>query len=65
MAQGGKATLAGVAYGMGAAALWGLVFLAPQLASAFGPLQLTIGRYLAYGLLSLVLIAPRRRMLHV
>lgn len=63
MAQGGKATLAGVAYGMGAAALWGLVFLAPQLASAFGPLQLTIGRYLAYGLLSLVLIAPRRRML--
>jgi drug/metabolite transporter (DMT)-like permease len=51
--------LAGVLCGMGAGALWGLVFLAPKLVPAFSPLQLTIGRYLAYGLLSLLLIAPR------
>lgn len=53
----------GIAFGMGAGALWGLVFLAPELARAFTPLQLAIGRYLAYGLLSVALIAPRWRLL--
>ncbi|MGY0675691.1 EamA/RhaT family transporter, partial [Xanthomonas campestris] len=41
--------MAGVASGMGAGALWGLVFLAPQLLAAFSPLQLALSRYLAYG----------------
>lgn len=53
-------TLAGLLCGMGAGALWGLVFLAPELARAFSPLQLTIARYLAYGLIAMLLIAPRR-----
>lgn len=52
-------TLAGVASGIGAGALWGLVFLAPELVREFGPLQLTAGRYLAYGLIAAVLVAPR------
>lgn len=56
-------TPTGVLCGMGAGALWGLVFLAPELARAFSPLQLTVGRYLAYGLLSALLVAPRRRRL--
>ncbi|WP_212742005.1 MULTISPECIES: DMT family transporter [unclassified Sphingomonas] len=51
--------LLGVLCGAAAGALWGLVFVAPELARAFGPLELTIGRYLAYGLLSAALIAPR------
>lgn len=51
-------TIAGVAYGVGAGALWGLVFLAPELVPEFGPLQLTIGRYFFYGLFSACLIAP-------
>lgn len=51
-------TVAGVAYGIGAGALWGLVFLAPELVPEFGPLQLTIGRYFFYGLFSACLIAP-------
>ncbi|WP_263065244.1 DMT family transporter [Dickeya dadantii] len=55
----GKRTVAGVACGMGAGALWGLVFLAPELVRAFSPLQIAIGRYVAYGLISLVLLAPR------
>ncbi|MGH7021700.1 MAG: DMT family transporter [Brevundimonas sp.] len=55
--------LIGILCGMGAGALWGLVFLAPELVRAFSPLQLTIGRYLAYGLLSAALIAPRWRTL--
>lgn len=56
-------TLAGVAFGMAAGALWGLVFLAPELTRAFTPLQLTIGRYLAYGLIAAILIAPRAQRL--
>ncbi|MET0329423.1 MAG: DMT family transporter [Luteimonas sp.] len=51
-------TIVGVACGIGAGALWGLVFLAPELVREFAPLQLTIGRYLFYGLFSAVLIAP-------
>lgn len=51
-----KDILPGIACGMGAGALWGLVFLAPALTPDFTPLQLAIGRYLAYGLLSAVLI---------
>jgi len=56
----------GLAFGIGAGALWGLVFLAPALVGSFGPLELAAGRYLAYGAISAVLIAPRwRRLLAV
>ncbi|QYM96329.1 DMT family transporter [Dickeya ananatis] len=54
-----KKTVAGVACGMGAGALWGLVFLAPELVRAFSPLQIAIGRYAAYGVISLILLVPR------
>lgn len=60
---GGNATLAGIFCGIGAGALWGLVFLAPELTRAFSPLQQTIGRYLAYGLISAVMLAPRWKRL--
>ncbi len=53
----------GILCGVGAGALWGLVFLAPELARGFGALDLTIGRYLAYGVISACLIAPRLRRL--
>lgn len=59
--NGRSATFAGVSYGVGAGALWGLVFLAPELTPGFGPLELTIGRYLCYGLIAAALIAPRWR----
>ncbi|WP_380872656.1 multidrug DMT transporter permease [Sphingomonas sp. DBB INV C78] len=58
-----SSTLAGILCGMAAGALWGLVFLAPELARAFSPLELTIGRYVSYGLISIILIAPRWRTL--
>ena len=38
----------GVASGMAAGALWGLVFLAPKVAPEASPMMLTAGRYLAY-----------------
>ena len=39
----------GIGFGMGAGALWGLVFLAPELVREFSPLQIAIGRYFFYG----------------
>lgn len=54
-----KDTISGVACGVGAGALWGLVFLAPELLAGFSPLELTIGRYLCYGLIAGVLLIPR------
>ena len=51
----------GVASGAAAGALWGLVFLAPKLVPEASPLMLTAGRYLAYGLIAVLLIAPRWR----
>lgn len=59
----GHRTTAGVAFGAAAGALWGLVFLAPALVADFGALQLTAGRYLAYGVLAAILVAPRWRRL--
>ncbi|MGC5747449.1 DMT family transporter [Gluconobacter sp. NFX36] len=52
-------TTLGILCGAGAGALWGLVFLAPELVRSFAPLQLSVGRYLAYGLIAVILIAPR------
>lgn len=52
-------TTLGILCGAGAGALWGLVFLAPELVRSFGPLQLSVGRYLAYGIIAAALIAPR------
>jgi drug/metabolite transporter (DMT)-like permease len=51
--------LAGVACGLGAGALWGLVFLAPKAAPDASPLMMSAGRYLAYGLIAAILLAPR------
>lgn len=53
----------GIGAGIAAGALWGLVFLAPELVPGFSPLQLSAGRYLAYGLIALVLILPAWRRL--
>lgn len=49
--------VAGVLAGLGAGALWGMTFVAPLVAPGFGSVDFTIGRYLACGLLSVVLVA--------
>lgn len=51
----------GVLLGLLAGALWGLVFIAPRLLTAFSPWELTVGRYLAYGLFAVLALAPRWR----
>jgi len=60
MDQGGK-RLIGVGNGVAAGAVWGLVFLAPQLLKDFSAFQISAGRYLAYGLIAVLLLAPRWR----
>ncbi|UPG91708.1 DMT family transporter [Luteibacter aegosomaticola] len=49
----------GIAFGIVAGALWGTVFVAPQLARDFTGLQLAAGRYLVYGAISALLLMPR------
>lgn len=53
----------GITAGIAAGAMWGLVFLAPKLAPDFTPVQLSAGRYLAYGVVAAVLVAPSWRRL--
>ena len=48
----------GIGAGIAAGALWGLVFLAPELVPGFLPIQLSAGRYLGYGAIAAVLIVP-------
>lgn len=51
----------GVLCGLLAGALWGLVFIVPELLSSFSPLELAVGRYLAYGAMALAILLPRLR----
>lgn len=53
-----QTTWRGIGAGIAAGALWGLVFLAPELTHGFTSMQLSAGRYLAYGLVAALLIAP-------
>jgi drug/metabolite transporter (DMT)-like permease len=46
-----------------AGAFWGLVFLTPELTRGFAPIQLSAGRYLAYGVVAAALLAPSMRKL--
>lgn len=52
-------TLAGIANGIAAGALWGMVFLAPAVLVGFAALQLAVGRYLVYGVVAVLLLLPR------
>ena len=53
----------GLLCGMAAGALWGVVFVAPELARPFNGMQLAAGRFLAYGVLAAALIAPQWKRL--
>ncbi|KAA8390982.1 DMT family transporter [Acetobacter tropicalis] len=58
-----RTLLAGLANGVMAGALWGIVFLVPRLLQDFSPLQMAAGRYILYGILSCVMLAPRWKMI--
>jgi len=48
----------GILFGVLAGAVWGIVFLVPALLPEFSPLLLSSGRYIMYGLFSLLLALP-------
>ncbi|KAF1005166.1 MAG: Inner membrane protein YtfF [Luteibacter sp.] len=56
-------TWLGIGCGVLAGALWGSVFVAPELVGNFSPLQLAAGRYLVYGAISAILLLPRLPLL--
>ncbi len=49
-------TFAGVLAGLAAGALWGLVFVAPRMVGGYSSVDLTAGRFVAYGAVSAVLL---------
>ena len=51
------ARAAGMAAGISGSLIWGSAFLVPVLLGGWNPVIVTLGRYLAYGLLSAVLFA--------
>lgn len=56
-----KTLAIGLFAGIASGALWGGVFIAPKILAGFGPLELAAARYLVYGLVSALLLAPRWR----
>lgn len=48
---------AGILAGLGAGAFWGTTFVAPLMAPGFSSIDLTVGRYLSCGVLSVLLLA--------
>lgn len=48
----------GILFGVLSGAVWGLVFLVPVLLPQFSPVLLSLGRYLLYGAVSVLLAAP-------
>lgn len=53
--------LSGILAGLAAGALWGLVFVAPRMVPGHSPVDLTAGRFLAYGLASFLVMLLLRR----
>ena len=53
----------GVLCGLLAGAMWGLVFIVPEVLAAYSPLELAVGRYLAYGAMAFALLLPRLKTL--
>jgi drug/metabolite transporter (DMT)-like permease len=49
----------GILCGLLAGAMWGMVFIVPEILAAFSPLELAVGRYIAYGIIAAALMLPR------
>lgn len=53
----------GVLLGIAAGALWGLIYIAPLLVPSYNPVLVALGRFVAFGLVSLPFLWPLRREL--
>jgi len=52
----------GIAAGLGAGALWGMVFVAPRMTPGLTSVDLTAGRFASYGLMAMVMLLLGRRL---
>jgi drug/metabolite transporter (DMT)-like permease len=50
----------GIALGLSACFIWGLIFIIPQFMGSFNPVEIVIGRYLCFGAISLVFLLNAR-----
>jgi len=59
-----RAMLLGLLFALAAGLMWGLVFVAPVMLPGYAPVMLTVGRYLAFGLIAvpLALLLDRRAL---
>jgi drug/metabolite transporter (DMT)-like permease len=55
--------IVGVLYALAAGLLWGLVFITPVLLPDYSGFMLSVGRYLAFGLIALLIAWPDRQKL--
>ncbi|MCB8746543.1 DMT family transporter [Rhodoferax sp. U2-2l] len=56
-----RATWLGIAAGLGAGALWGMVFVVPRMTPGLSSVDLTAGRFISFGLMAaLVMVLGRR-----
>ncbi|WP_188983021.1 DMT family transporter [Pseudomonas matsuisoli] len=56
-----RALAKGIGYGVGAGACWGIVFLGPALTPGLSGAGFAVLRFVCYGLIAVVLLAPRWR----
>ena len=56
-----RQVLTGILAGLAAGALWGLVFIAPRMLPTLSSVDLTVGRFVTYGALSLALMLLLRQ----
>lgn len=56
-----RVLLKGIGFGVGAGLCWGVIFLGPKLTPSLSGAQFAVLRFLCYGLISALLLAPRWR----
>lgn len=60
---GKQQSIAGIAAGLAAGALWGLVFVSLRMVQDYGGVELTARRFVVYGAVAaFVMLATRRRL---
>lgn len=63
VSRGSRSLITGFACALGAGLLWGSVFVVPLLLPDYPPAMLSLGRYLAFGIIALLLAYNDRRRL--
>lgn len=50
----------GIAFALAACFIWGLIFIVPQFMDGFAPIEIALGRYLIFGIISLGILCRER-----